>query len=179
MHIPYGSSPPSARPTRGGGNRKIRDQPHALEPTLSKEIVLGPESVGGLSICENHSGNPASPCNRLGFCHVRLIWFRPRANGIRRARRGFEGEAASPKDNHRPSGSQERWGEMRVLTASQHLATLHRTSLKPAGRLLSKSVCALFYSSVRSRRVPPSRSTAWRRACRRAVRCGQLVCTGQ
>jgi hypothetical protein len=33
-----------------GANKKIRDQPHALEPTLSKEIELGPESVGGLSI---------------------------------------------------------------------------------------------------------------------------------
>jgi len=32
----------------GGGNKKIRDQPHALEPTLSKELELGPESVGGL-----------------------------------------------------------------------------------------------------------------------------------
>jgi len=46
--------------SRGGGNKKIRDQPHALEPTLSKEIELGPESVGRLSICENHRGNRAS-----------------------------------------------------------------------------------------------------------------------
>ena len=38
--------------TRGRGQRKIRDQPHALEPTLSKEIELGPESVGRLFICE-------------------------------------------------------------------------------------------------------------------------------
>jgi hypothetical protein len=45
--------------TRGGGNKKIRDQPRALEPTLSKEIELGPESVGRLSICENHSANQA------------------------------------------------------------------------------------------------------------------------
>jgi len=45
---------------RGRGNKKIRDQPHALEPTLSKEIELGPESVGRLSICENHGGKRAS-----------------------------------------------------------------------------------------------------------------------
>jgi len=44
----------------GGGNKQIRDQPHALEPTLSKEIELGPESVGRLSICENHNCNRAS-----------------------------------------------------------------------------------------------------------------------
>src|SRR5271166_4224016 len=31
--------------------------PYALEPTLSKPIELGPESVGRLSICGNHSGN--------------------------------------------------------------------------------------------------------------------------
>jgi hypothetical protein len=45
---------------REGGNKKIRDQPDALEPTLSKEIELGPESVGRLSIWENQSGNRAS-----------------------------------------------------------------------------------------------------------------------
>ena len=30
----------------GGGNKKIRDQPRALEPIPSKEIKLSPESVG-------------------------------------------------------------------------------------------------------------------------------------
>ena len=39
----------------GGSNRKIEDQPHALEPALSKEIELGPESVGRISICVNRS----------------------------------------------------------------------------------------------------------------------------
>jgi hypothetical protein len=32
---------------------------------------------------------------------------------------------------------------------------------------------------IRPRRVARSPSTAWRRACRRAVRCGQPACTGQ
>jgi len=41
---------PCFRPTRGRGNKKIWNQPHALEPTLSKEIELGPESVGRQSI---------------------------------------------------------------------------------------------------------------------------------
>jgi hypothetical protein len=48
---------------RNGGDPSsgiIRDQPHALEPTLSTEIELGPESVGRLSICENHDGKQAS-----------------------------------------------------------------------------------------------------------------------
>jgi len=56
----------------GGANKKIRDQPHALEPTLSKEMELGPEAVGRPSICENHSGNTASLWNGLDFYHVRL-----------------------------------------------------------------------------------------------------------
>jgi len=44
----------------GGANKKIWDQPHGLEPTLSKEIELGTESVGRLSICENQGVNRTS-----------------------------------------------------------------------------------------------------------------------
>jgi hypothetical protein len=39
-----------SRPPGEGGTRKNRDQPHALVPTLSKKMELGPESVGRLSI---------------------------------------------------------------------------------------------------------------------------------
>jgi hypothetical protein len=48
------------RVTRGRGNKKIRDQPHALEPIVSEEIALGSEPVGRLSICENYTGNRIS-----------------------------------------------------------------------------------------------------------------------
>src|ERR1700745_4251927 len=43
-----------------GANKKIRDHPHALEPPLDKEIALGPESVGRLSICQSPGGNRSS-----------------------------------------------------------------------------------------------------------------------
>jgi hypothetical protein len=52
-HVRHGNETMDGAPTPGGATGKIRDQPHALEP-LSKEIELGPESVGRLSICENH-----------------------------------------------------------------------------------------------------------------------------
>jgi len=38
---------------------------------------------------------------------------------------------------------------------------------------------ALFSLCVRSRRVAPAPSTVWRRASRRALRCGQPACAGQ
>ena len=38
---------------------------------------------------------------------------------------------------------------------------------------------ALFSSGVRSRRVAPSPPTVWRRASRRALRCGQPACAGR
>ena len=63
----------------------------------------------------------------------------------------------------------------RILTASQHLMTLHRDHSKAPVGFFRRA----FLSGVRPRRAAPSASTGWRRASRRALRCGQPACAGQ
>jgi hypothetical protein len=52
-------------------------------------------------------------------------------------------------------------------------------NVRQPGTLLPEAGRRSFYSEVRPRRVAPSPSSVWRRAFRRALRCGQPACAGQ